>query len=237
MLTWALSYAGRPRGTQDAVFYLGYRNQDRSRQALVPEGFSERKPLNLLFVGTFGKSYDVKSIIEAIRLLPESQRGRVQCRLVGKGQYLSRWQKLAADLPSITFEGWKDERGLAEMLSVSHVGLIPIRGGVTQFWMGNKLFEYAAFGIALINSVPKEAAALVDQYKFGVNVASGDSQAIAKAISNYLEDPDLLSQHRINANKLFSEKFDAQKIYSDYVDHILKVLPASVGPEDFRVAV
>jgi glycosyltransferase involved in cell wall biosynthesis len=70
-----------------------------------------------------------------------------------------------------------------------------------------------------------------------VNVASGDSQAIAKAISNYLEDPDLLSQHRINANKLFSEKFDAQKIYSDYVDHILKVLPASVGPEDFRVAV
>lgn len=237
MLSWALSYAGRPRGVSDGVFYLGYKGQARSSCAKVPPVFSDKATLNLVFIGSFGKSYDVGSIIEAIRLLSPQERAKVRCRLVGKGQYLPRWQKQAAGLDSIIFEGWKDEAGLGDILASSHVGLIPIQGGVTKFWMGNKLFEYASFGVALINSVPNEAASLVEKYQFGVNVGCSDSEGIAHAIKDYLANPALLAAHKNNALDLFEQQFDARNIYSNYADHILKAIPTSQRAVDLQLAV
>lgn len=237
MLVWALSYAGRPKGANDSVFYLGYKAPVNVSIKSVPSKFSEAETLNLVFVGTFGKSYDVGSIIEAVKLLTPDEQRMIKCHLVGQGQYLSKWQQEAKNLPSIIFHGWKDGAGISEILADSHAGLIPIKGGVTQFWMGNKLFEYAAFGIALINSVPREVAELVDERQFGINVPSGDSTAIAKVIREYLGNPQLLSRHRQNALSLFKERFDGEKIYSDYAEHVLKLLKVNDRQEQISAAV
>jgi glycosyltransferase involved in cell wall biosynthesis len=222
---------------KDGVFYLGYRLPHQVRTIEVPTTFTAEQPLELSFVGTFGKSYDIRAIFEALRVLSPDERSRIRCRLVGKGDYLEHWQRNSRDLPCVSFEGWKDEKGLVEVLASSHVGLIPIKGGVTQFWMGNKLFEYAAFGVALINSVPNEAAMLIEQNDFGINVNPGDSAGIAQALRAYLANPSLLVRHRENARAIFNQKFDAQRIYAEFADHVLKGIRSAQSEDVLSQAV
>jgi len=220
MLDWALSYAGRSKIDTDKVLYLGYKQAKATHFAEVPNEFTAKTPLKIVFVGTFGKSYDLGLVLDGMQILEKDFAGLVVCRLVGDGQYSDMWRSKAQDISGVIFEGWKDGAGIEKILADSHVGLIPIKGGVSRFWIGNKLFEYTSHHLALINTAPEEVSRIIESNEIGFNLTENNPEKFAEIIKEYILNPNLLRTHRENAKKLFNESFDAKKIYSDYADHI-----------------
>ena len=54
-----------------------------------------------------------------------------------------------------------------ELLAACHVGLICVKPN-THVVVPNKACDYAAAGLALVNSLPGELAGLIDKYNAGV---------------------------------------------------------------------
>lgn len=222
MLEWSLSYSGRAQGPNDAIFYLGYRTPIVDGFAAVPQKFSAEIPLRIAFVATFGKSYDIKTVLEALRIVNTKNPGHVECLFIGEGSTLDDLSVEERSIPGANFLGWKDGVTLRKILAGVHVGLIAIRGGVSKFWIGNKLFEYSAHRLAVINSAPEEVAAIIKNSDFGINISKENPADLALAIERYLIDPMLLSKHRVNSADIFFKEFAAEIIYPRYADHITR---------------
>lgn len=224
MMSWVLSYADRQRSTEDKVFYLGHKPTNDT--PLISDTTDK---LKLIFVGTFGKSYNCGAVIKAVKILnKKGYKDKLHLTLVGEGENITDWKKLAAECDNIIFSGWLSGIELESALAHSDVGLIPIQGGVSKFWIGNKLFEYSAHGLAIISTVPNETKEILHKANAGQNifVDNGDSlpDAIANSIELYLNNPDLLRQHRLNSYNLFQHNFNSDIIYSQYIEHITKNL-------------
>lgn len=230
MLNWALSFSGHEKRPQDRVFYLGY-ERPKTRPRIAKEEFSAEHPLVAVFVGMFGMSYDGPTVIKAMRILAEAGEKNIRLVMVGSGNYESEWKKLATNLPNVTFAGWQAADGIAEMLRTSHVGLVPLRGGITKFWMGNKLFEYASQGLAVINTATGEPARVLREGQFGVTVPVGDSAAVADALRNYIANPDFLYAQRKASREQFEKRFDSEKVYREFAEHVLSFAAGEPGRE------
>ncbi|MDZ4785468.1 MAG: glycosyltransferase, partial [bacterium] len=221
MLDWAMQYSGRNKSQNDIVFYLGSKRPVAWSMPEFISSFSKENPLRLVFVGSFGKSYNIDLLIRAFRILSEQGEDRFTLDLIGDGELVANYKELASGLQGIKFHGWCNEEKMSLILKVCHIGLIPITGGVSKYWIGNKLFEYAGFGLAIINTTPNEAYEIVSKEDMGFNLRQNDPHILAKIIKNYLDNPNILKRHRENSLKLFDSSFDAEKIYADYVKHII----------------
>ena len=83
-----------------------------------------------------------------------------------------------------------------------------------------KAFDYAAAGLAIVNSLPGELEGLVQQYEAGVTYAAGDARSLAEAITNVAADRKKLVMMRVNARRLAEREFDREKTYAAFADWI-----------------
>ena len=90
-LEWALEKAGRPAGEWDRVFFLGYQAASEAARPPRPpnpptwlKGHETKKLI--LFIGTFGFSYELSLVVEAARRLQSSGREDVCFILAGTGE-------------------------------------------------------------------------------------------------------------------------------------------------------
>lgn len=223
MLDWGVRYSGRPRRDTDRVFYIGY-NKQADRQLAVPERFTEAEPLLCLFATTCGNSYDGSTLIEAARLLESSGERRVAFIMSGDGEWRQRWVDQAAGLKSVQLTGWISHEELQAHFLKSHVGLILMRGGITSYWLGNKICEYLSTSLALVNNVSGESSGLVDSRGLGINVPARDARALAEAVRTLINSPDQVRSAMVNAKQLFEEEFERGKIYDKYVSYLLDTI-------------
>jgi glycosyltransferase involved in cell wall biosynthesis len=153
-LRWALQLAGRDQGRRDGVFPLGYQGGDElegisagvSAEALTERYGIDHNSLVVTFVGAFGASYDLDTVISAARRLAREREQSTQFLLVGAGDSKERIRKRAERLPNVMFTGWVSHPVVAGLLRLSTVGLAAFARHATQS-LPNKLFEYAAAGL------------------------------------------------------------------------------------------
>ena len=229
MLGWGVRYAGRPRRDSDKVFYIGY-NRQAERHATVPELFTDSDPLLCLFASTCGNSYDGSTLIEAARLLETSGENRVAFVMSGDGEWRQRWVAQAAGLKSVNLTGWISHEELQAHFLKSHVGLILMHGGITSYWLGNKICEYLSTSLALVNNVSGESSALVESRGLGVNVPAKDARALADAIRTLLDSPDQVRQSMCNAKQAFEQEFERGTIHDRYVSYLVEMLSPDRRP-------
>ena len=230
MLDWGVRYANRERRDTDKVFYIGY-NQQAARELVVPEQFTENEPLLCLFATTCGNSYDGTTLIEAARLLETSGERRVAFIMSGDGEWRQRWVAQAAGLKSVNLTGWISHEELQAHFLKSHVGLILMHGGITSYWLGNKICEYLSTSLALVNNVSGESSALVESRGLGLNVPAKDARALADAIRRLLDSPDTVRKSMSNAKQVFEEEFERGKIYDRYVSYLVDTLSPHRRPQ------
>lgn len=161
-LDWALKYAGRERKNLDGVFPLGYPSQ--MTQTHVSEDRGSRfkeihkirpEALVVTFIGMFGASYDLETVIEAARVLEKDTCNKIQFVLAGDGDKSRKVRKMAHGLSNIVFTGWLDQGSLLELVHISSVGLAPYITGALQS-LPNKPFEYLAAGLPILSSLQGE---------------------------------------------------------------------------------
>jgi glycosyltransferase involved in cell wall biosynthesis len=85
-----------------------------------------------------------------------------------------------------------------------------------------KIFYYAASGKPVIYTDLKATRQHLDVSKFGFLVDPENSDAIANNILQYIENPELYSDHAHNARKEYEEKYNWNVIKDQFVDFIKK---------------
>src|ERR1700686_2098794 len=233
-LSWALNYAGRPQEENYAVFPLGYmrpeagmeiepetwRNRLRSDYGIRSDGFV------VTFLGQFGASYDLETVIEAARILKADTGTLIQFVLAGDGDKGSKLRKQAGGLPNVFFTGWLDQAAMIALLRISSIGLAAYTDQALQS-LPYKPFEYMAAGLPIISSLRGEFKTLLDKEKIGMQFNAGKTTSFADCVKWFANQPEARRQMGMRAIELFEERFSMEVICPQFVGHLIKIAGSS----------
>lgn len=234
-LDWGLRLAGRSRRADDVVIPLGAeprvlpdgRNEEAARARLHRLGVSQDRPL-VVFVGSFGRSYDLATVIAAARLMARTG-SEAQFVLAGDGERGAQWRALAADVPNVLFTGWLERQELDLLLSHAHVALAAYAEGASQ-GLSNKVFEYLAAGVPVLTSLPGEARTLVEESGAGAYYAAGNAAALVTALTPFLSTAAIRDRAATAARLLFERHF-AGTMLDERLEGVLTALAATPAQE------
>lgn len=225
-LAWALDYADRPKGYTDAVFPLGYDTSTVTGPSASATDIRAKFGLRaddliVTFVGVFGFSYDLETVIHAARVL-QRKDDAVKILLIGDGDTGPRIRAMAQGLTNLIVTGWLDDQSIQELLGLSAVGLAAYSEKATQS-LPNKSFEYMAAGLPLLSSLSGELEDLILREKIGLSYVAGDVDSLVHQIVWLREHPAERRLMGERVRKLFDQRYRAEVIYPEYVAHLESV--------------
>jgi glycosyltransferase involved in cell wall biosynthesis len=163
--------------------------------------------LKAVFAGTFGSSYDINTIIAAARLA-EAQDIPIDFVLAGGGDAAQAVEAAARELKQLIYLGWLDAETLQVLLSRADFGLMAYAEGATQ-GLPNKLYEYMANGLVILNSLTGETAALVEQTGSGISYPAGSPTALLAAMERLASDSGQRKAMAAASRRAFEAGFDS----------------------------
>lgn len=224
-LEWGLRYAGRARQSGDAVFPHAYPRPTpdagavaRARGELEALGVDRRRVI-CAFVGSFGRTYDLGTVIEAARLLWREDRADVQFVLAGDGERRAAWHKQAAGLSNVVFTGWLSAQAITALLGMARFGLAAYAADAPQ-GLPNKLGEYLSAGIPVLSSLRGETARLLHEAGCGASYPAGDAPALAALLKQLSANETARAEMGRRALERYDAEFSAQSVYGRLADHL-----------------
>ena len=168
-------------------------------------------PRSILYLGNLGRTYDLRTAIEAVALDPQ-----LTLDIAGKGDQEDSLKAFAAEKgvsDRVRFHGYLDEDGLAALASKCAYGLIPM-SDESCVGVPYKLADYARFGLFMLSSLRGESAALLEKYHCGALYTPGDPSSIIECVRNCL---------LLTAPCSLLSELDATRIYRAYVAEVEKL--------------
>lgn len=167
--------------------------------------------LKLCYVGNLGDGYDLQTLIEAVRQLTVDGVP-VTLTVAGDGPQRSRFIEAGQQGMPIGYRGYLDDKAMQACLAECDIGVVPM---FSESWVAvpNKLIDYAAAGLAIINGLKGGTQTLLDRHAAGLAYETGSAASLAAAVKHYHDDRDLLARHRKAARHLAETDFDAARIY------------------------
>ncbi len=223
-LDWALDRAGRVQSERDAVFPIGYRplRQNETSPAPVPDAWNLKPDkINCWFVGIFGRTYDLASVVAAAKELKRRGENGFQFIFSGQGEKLKEWESSAAGLENVIFTGWLDASQIQALAAMADVGLMAYASKAPQ-GLPNKLFEYMAAGLPVLSSLAGETAQLLEHNECGFTyVPDRPEDFIAKLL--LLKDAKRRRQLGENAARAFQNNFSADDVYANMITYLERI--------------
>ena len=226
-LNWAAGHIQRPIGAYDRVFPLGYclpTDADRSAAISQTDEFLgrydlSRKHLLVTFLGQFGSSYDVATIVAAasrFRNMPH-----IRFVLAGAGDKSSKIVSAAAGQSNVILTGWLGHIDTISLLGLSRIGLAAYTARAAQS-LPYKPFEYMAYGLPIVSSLSGELREIIEQNRIGCFYQAASPDSLADAIWSLAKDENECVSAGNRSRALFDNEFDANKIYLAMAGHIAK---------------
>jgi len=154
--------------------------------------------LSFIYIGDTSERRGLMDIINAVAILPQEVQKQITVRILGESSFQSQLQYQISQLDldaCIQLLGWNDYDGIHRHLQQSHVGLCPLhRNEHHDTTYANKLFQYMAYGLALLVSDCNAQANLVVKEKCGRVHRAGAVNEIASIITWYSENRMALHQ-------------------------------------------
>jgi glycosyltransferase involved in cell wall biosynthesis len=226
-LNWALRRANRSACTHDGVFPLG--SKDRRRAVAAPAAIDALRQRGVdpdrricWFVGTFTRSYNLATVIDAAREFQRRGDRQLQFVLSGVGEQDATLRKLAAGLDNVVFTGWLEDAGIGAMGRCAWIGLQPYRQDAAM-GLANKLYEYLSFGLPLVSSLPGENAELIREHLVGVSYDADDPMSLVEQLDALLTDNEDVVAMGTRARALFEQRFEVTRIYEALASHLEQV--------------
>ena len=223
-LNFGLNYAQRQVSERDKVFPLGFDSEGKSKIIIDDKDFTRlnvnSKHFNIWFVGTFGRTYDLSTVIKVARKL-EKTNPNVKFIFTGDGEKMDLWKKESNFLNNIIFTGWVGKNEIHYISSKSNIGLMAYAKGAPQ-GLPNKVFEYMASGLPILSSLQTETKELIKKNKIGLSYIPNNQEDLLSKILTLISNKKLLKEMRYNSINTFKEKFDSEIIYENLIKFLIK---------------
>ena len=191
----------------------------------VPEAGSdesttpEQAPLECVYAGTLEAGQDLDVLAGAARQLSASGvRATIHVAGTGAGEAGLR-RAAAAGTGSCRLEvhGLLPRHAYVNLLARCDLGLVCVKPE-SMVAVPYKACDYAAAGLAIVNSLPGELQRLIDEHAAGVAYTAGDAASLARAITGFAADRSRLNACRQGARRLAAAEFDRERTYPKFAD-------------------
>lgn len=177
----------------------------------------------VVYIGTLGHSYDIKSIIDAIKILNNEGIKNIKFLIMGDGPLKKAFEMYAQEKKiKVEFTGRLKYEEMVRRLIACDIAVNPITHGAAGSII-NKVGDYAMAGIPVINTQEcDEYIKLIHEYNAGFNCENGNIKQIAESIKILMFDKKKREKMGQNNRKLAIEKFDRGKTYNEIIKKIME---------------
>ena len=174
--------------------------------------------IRIVYIGTLGTSYDIKSIVDAIKIVNEKEIHNIKFIVMGDGPLKNNFEEYAKKKGiKYEFTGKLDYPKMVGILCSCDIAVNPIVGTSVASII-NKVGDYAAAGLPVINTQNSiEYRELIDKYEAGFNCENGKLIDLAKKLEILIKDKKLRNKLGKGNRKLAEEKFDRKITYQEIV--------------------
>jgi len=160
-------------------------NRDREADTTAPH---DKFRMRVVYAGGFGPTRDLVTVLDAVKTLPGQVRSAIDIQLIGgMGRDLAQLSQYAAALgieEHVTLLQWLPRPEAERMMSEADVGLVPhVKSAHTDATVPHKLFQYMWRRLPVIVSDCAPLERIVRESDCGFVYQSGDSQALARCLS------------------------------------------------------
>ena len=218
-LIWASQKLDNKVNTQ--VFYPGVELHDYAickSQKLQKRNSST---INVVYAGNLGVAYNIPCMIQAIEIVNSIFPDKFRFYFAGSGVYLSEILTAIEKHQNIEYLGQLERSELLKLYAKCDIGLAQYHKNATQT-ITYKLFDYAAAGLVILNSLQSEMAELIEEYNNGKNNLPGDAKQLANNIMAF-NNIGLLENSQKNSLKMAQQIGDNRSIYKDYIDYVISL--------------
>ena len=136
-------------------------------------------------------------------------------------KYYDEIRKMSSSMTNISLTGWLNQDEITALLYYSHLGICPTSYETPIF--PNKAFAYLSAGLPIISSFQGDLKKLIEKEQIGFYYPPNDVDSMVNCIMELYQDFNLYKKMSENAQRIFDEMFDSDKIYKEYSEHIEKV--------------
>ena len=205
--------------TINNVFPLGYAVKEIVQLS--------QKPLKLFWFSQYvGRRRGLENILQAMSAFNEDE---ITITLLGtcSSEMRSYFGDLASSLHlsqhQLLFMDPVEEKEIVAIASQHHIGVASELGYIQnrELCLTNKIFMYLLAGNALIMTDTKSQKDFLNANKnIGLLYDQTSVDSLVNALKIYIENPDLLNQHRLNALNLAKEKMNWETEQQLFLDNV-----------------
>ncbi len=174
-------------------------------------------PLACVYAGTLEAGQDLDTVLAAARRLSAAGTA-VEIHVAGTGRLEPRLRAEAAGIPApcrVVVHGLLPRGDYARLLARCDVGIVAVKPE-SLVAVPYKACDYAAAGLALVNGLPGELDAMIDEHRAGLAYRAGDAASLAAALGGLAADRRRLLLLRQGARRLAEARFDRESTYARF---------------------
>lgn len=177
--------------------------------------------VRIAYIGTLGHSYDIKCVIDSIKILNDKGLKNILFVVMGDGPLKESFEAYSKEKEvNCEFTGRMAYEEMVGKLCSCDIAINPISKGAAQSII-NKVGDYAASSLPVVNNQEsREYRKLVEDYQIGFNVENSNPEEMAEKIELLYNDVELRKRLGENNRKLAEEKFDRQHTYKEIINLI-----------------
>ena len=175
--------------------------------------------IECVYAGTLESGQDLDVLAGAARLLSAAGvKATIHVAGTGAGEAsLTRAADAIGGSCRLQVHGLLPRQAYVNLLSRCDVGLVCVKPE-SLVAVPNKACDFAAAGLAIVNSLPGELQRLIDEHAAGVAYTAGDAASLARAITGFAADRSRLNACRQGARRLAAAEFDRERTYPKFAD-------------------
>jgi glycosyltransferase involved in cell wall biosynthesis len=170
-----------------------------------------------VYVGNIGIANDADVILGAAeRLLHETD---IVFVFVGGGLRRGHYENLASsrNLHNVIFKAPVAKSRIPDLIKSSDVGIATLKAiPLFSTPFPNKVFDYMAAGVPVVLAIDGEIRKVIEAAEAGLVTTPGDAVALANAVKEYSQNPDLRKKHGENGLRAARELFNRQNMAAKF---------------------
>lgn len=178
------------------------------------------------YAGSIGVSYDIRTLIDAAKMLLCQGRSNIKIFILGTGPLKEELEEYAKDIncENVIFMGYVEYQKMAAFLTKSDVLINSYVKNAPQSIV-TKIGDYLAAGKPIINTLfNPEFCGMVEQNGLGVNIEAEDKAQLVGTIVKLLENPEECVRIRENARNVAETQFDRKEGYRKVLDMVEELI-------------